>query len=126
MALPSLRLSWVKFTRHSGPDVIPPETALCLYRVAQEALRNVVKHSGSRHASVELSGTADAIRLRVADDGVGFDPGLAAGAGGLGLVSMRERLNLVGGEIAIDSRPAGGTRLAVRVPSPPPPTRAVP
>src|SRR5436305_1170840 len=85
---------------------------------AQEAerRRNVVKHSGSRHASVELSGTADAIRLRVTDDGVGFEPDSAAGAGGLGLVSMRERLNLVGGGIAIDSRPSGGTRIDVRVP----------
>ena len=82
----------VKFTHHPVPDVIPPDAALCLYRIAQEALRNVVKHSGSRHASVELSGTADVIRLRVTDDGVGFDPGSAAGNGGLGLVSMRERL----------------------------------
>jgi signal transduction histidine kinase len=106
----------VKFTHHSEPSTIPPATALCLYRIAQEALQNVVKHSGSHHASVELSGTADSIRLRVTDDGVGFVPDSAGGDGGLGLVSMRERLNLVGGEIAIDSRPSGGTRIDVRVP----------
>jgi signal transduction histidine kinase/DNA-binding NarL/FixJ family response regulator len=106
----------VKFTHHPGLGVVPSDAALCLYRIAQEALRNVAKHSRSRHASVELSGTADAVRLRVADDGAGFDPGSAAGNGGLGLVSMRERLNLVGGEIAIDSRPSGGTRIDVHVP----------
>ncbi len=106
----------VRFAHHLGPGVVPPDAALCLYRIAQEALQNVVKHSGSRHASVELSGTAGEIRLRVTDDGVGFDPGSAAGNDGLGLISMRERLLLIGGEIAIDSRPSGGTRLDVRVP----------
>ena len=106
----------VKFTHDQGPGVMSPDAVLCLYRIAQEALQNVVKHSGSRHASVDLSGTADVIRLRVTDDGVGFDPGSAAGNDGLGLISMRERLLLVGGEIDIDSRPLGGTRIEVRVP----------
>jgi signal transduction histidine kinase len=106
----------VKFTHHPEPGVIPPAAALCLYRIAQEALQNVVKHSSSRHASVELSGTVDSIRLRVTDDGVGFVPDAAGCNGGLGLVSMRERLHLVGGELAIDSRPSGGTRIDVRVP----------
>ncbi|HVK12253.1 MAG TPA: PAS domain-containing sensor histidine kinase [Gemmataceae bacterium] len=106
----------VKFTHHQGPGVMPPDSVLCLYRIAQEALQNVVKHSGSRHAAVELSGTADEVRLRVIDDGVGFEPGSAVGNDGLGLISMRERLLLVGGEITIDSRPLGGTRIDVRVP----------
>jgi signal transduction histidine kinase len=106
----------VKFTQHLVPGVIPPDAVLCLYRIAQEALQNVVKHSGSRRASVELSGAADTIRLRVSDDGVGFAPGTVSGNDGLGLISMRERLLLVGGEITIDSRPAGGTRIDVRVP----------
>ena len=59
---------------------------------------------------MELSGGADAVELRIADDGAGFDPRLADGKGGLGLVSMRERLRLVGGAIAIDSHPGAGTR----------------
>ena len=80
------------------PSPIPDDTALCLYRIAQEALRNVIKHSGARHARVELSGSPDAVSLRIADDGSGFDPGSADGKEGLGLVSMRERLRLVGGE----------------------------
>jgi signal transduction histidine kinase len=108
----------VKFTHYPDPGVVPPETALCLYRIAQEALRNVVKHSGSRHAAVELSGAAGVICLRVVDDGIGFDPEGSGDKDGLGLVSMRERLHLIGGEIAIDSRPSRGTRIDVRVPIP--------
>jgi PAS domain S-box-containing protein len=109
----------VNFTHDDVPEEIPEATALCLYRIAQEALRNVVKHGGTDRAEVELSGTPEAIRLRVSDEGAGFVPA-ARGNGGLGLVSMRERLNLVGGEIAIDSRPGGGTRIDVRVPVPAP------
>jgi PAS domain S-box-containing protein len=104
----------VKFTHHGVPAAVPAPTALCLYRVAQEALRNVVKHAATGHAAVELSGSAAGLRLRVADDGAGFDP--AAGRPGLGLVSMRERLHLVGGRFAVDSRPGGGTRIDVFVP----------
>jgi PAS domain S-box-containing protein len=108
-----------RFTHHGVPDPIHADTALCLYRIVQEALRNVIKHGGTRHATVDLGGTAEEIRLRVTDDGVGFDPATTNG-GGLGLVSMRERLHLVGGRIRIDSRPGGGTRIDVRVPVLPP------
>jgi signal transduction histidine kinase len=106
----------IEFSHDQVPEAIPRETALCLYRIVQEALRNVVKHSGARHVGVELRGTGEAIRLRIADDGAGFDPGAVDGKGGLGLVSMRERLRLVGGALAIDSRPSGGTRIDVQVP----------
>ena len=106
----------IAFTHHRVPDALPEDTALCLYRIVQEALRNVIKHSGARHVEVELVGSAGAIGLRVADDGIGFEPRSADGKGRLGLVSMRERLRLVGGEIAIDSRPSGGTRIDVHVP----------
>jgi PAS domain S-box-containing protein len=108
----------VKFTHYPEPGVILRDTALCLYRIVQEALQNVVKHSGSRHAAVELWGTAGAICLRVVDDGIGFDPSAVSCHSGLGLVGMRERLHLIGGEIAIDSRASGGTRIEVRVPVP--------
>jgi signal transduction histidine kinase len=108
----------VKFTHDDLPESIPEATALCLYRILQEALRNVVRHSGADHAVVELSGTSDEIHLRVSDGGGGFDPASVRRNGGLGLVSMRERLHLVGGEITIDSRPSGGTRIDVRVPAP--------
>jgi signal transduction histidine kinase len=106
----------VEFTHKHMPQSIPHDTALCLYRIAQEALRNVVKHSGARRACVELSGSADAVFLRVLDDGKGFACDAVLNNGGLGLVSMRERLYLVGGTMVIDSRPSSGTRIEVRIP----------
>jgi PAS domain S-box-containing protein len=106
----------VDFTDRQVPPSIPDDAVLCLYRIAQEALRNVITHSGARHARVELSGSADGVSLRIADDGVGFDPRARDAREGLGLVSMRERLHLVGGAIVIDSRPSEGTRIDVRVP----------
>ncbi len=108
----------IEFSHHEVPAALPEDTALCLYRIAQEALRNVIRHSGARHARVELEEDGGAVCLRVEDDGAGFDTGLVPGKEGLGLVSMRERLRLVHGEVAIDSRPSGGTRVAVRVPLP--------
>ena len=106
----------IKFAENQIPSAIPPETALCLYRVAQEGLANSIKHSGAQHIQVELGGTTDRIALRIVDDGTGFDPKLMQGTGGLGLVSMRERVFPLGGEVVIDSRPSGGTRVDVRVP----------
>jgi signal transduction histidine kinase len=103
-------------THHEVPAAIPEDTALCLYRIVQEALSNVIRHSGAQHAEVRLSGSANAICLRIVDDGAGFDPQLVQAKGGLGLVSMRERLRLVNGVLAIDSQPSGGTRIDVRVP----------
>jgi len=105
----------VEFAHRDVPEEIPEATALCLYRIAQETLRNVVKHSRTDRATVELTGTCGGLRLQVRDPGVGFDPA-APGTGGLGLVSMRERLSLVGGQMVIDTRPEGGTRIDVRVP----------
>jgi signal transduction histidine kinase len=106
----------IAFTHSQMPGALTDDTALCLYRIVQESLRNVLKHSGARHAEVELSGSAQAIRLRIVDDGTGFDPRLIDGKGGLGLVSMRERLHLVGGAIAVEARPSGGTQIDVCVP----------
>ena len=106
----------IDFAAEQVASTISADTSLCLYRITQEALRNVIKHSGARHARVELRGRPDEISLRISDDGCGFDTGSAAGKGGLGLVSMRERLRLVGGDIAIHSRPAGGVQIDVRIP----------
>ena len=96
----------IEFTHDDVPTSIPPDTALCLYRIVQESLRNVTKYSGAEEASVSLRGAPDAIHLRVADPGVGFDLRSAEGKGGLGLINMRERLQMVGGEIVIVSHPA--------------------
>ncbi len=106
----------VEFTHQQMPPLIPDDTALCLYRIAQEALQNVIKHSGARHARVEVRGREDGLSLRIVDDGVGFDLGAVDVNGGLGLVSMRERLRLVRGTLVIDSDPSAGTRIEVHVP----------
>lgn len=106
----------IEFTHHEVPEAVPEDAALCLYRIVQEALRNAIRHSGTPRARVALTGSAGAIRLQIVDDGIGFDPTAADGKGGLGLVSMRERLHHVSGEIVIDSRPSGGTRIDVRIP----------
>jgi signal transduction histidine kinase len=106
----------IEFRHDQMPLAISPDAAVCLYRVAQEGLRNAIKHSGAQQAEVALSGTADAISLRIIDHGRGFDPGQVQGKSGLGLVSMRERVRHLGGEIAIDSQPSRGTQLRVRVP----------
>jgi signal transduction histidine kinase len=96
--------------------MIPEDVALCLYRIVQEALRNVIKHSGAHQASVELRQSANALCLRIVDDGKGFDPTKILCGGGLGLLSMRERLHLVRGQMTIASRSLGGTRIDARIP----------
>jgi PAS domain S-box-containing protein len=107
----------VAFAYHDVPRSVPPDVALCLYRVVQESLRNIVKHSGAKSAEVELTADPKTIHLRVSDSGAGFDlETMRARSGGLGLVSMRERLRSVGGEIKIFSKPAQGTRVEVSIP----------
>jgi PAS domain S-box-containing protein len=96
---------------------LPVEDAL--YRIAQEAIHNVVKHAGASAVSVALDQADGALRLRVADDGSGFDP-TDVPAGHLGLTSMRTRAEGVGGRLTIDSHPGDGTRLQVAVPFPAP------
>lgn len=106
----------IEFTHHQMPDAVSPDTALCVYRLVQESLRNAVKHSGAQRVTVDLTGSADAVSLRIVDDGAGFDPGLIQGKEGLGLVSMRERVIHLDGDITIDSRPSHGTLIDVRLP----------
>jgi PAS domain S-box-containing protein len=108
----------VRFVHEDISGQIPKDVTLCLFRIVQEALRNVVKHSGASEAAVELSGQGDGIDLCISDDGVGFETGSAKGAAGLGLISMRERLRLVGGNIVIESEPLHGTKLHAHVPLP--------
>jgi len=89
-------------------ESVPPQLAVTLYRVAQEALQNVAKHSRARHVQMELSRAGDGLTLRIRDDGIGFDRTQQAAAG-LGLDSMRERLWGIGGTLQIDSAPKKGT-----------------
>jgi len=82
----------------------------------QEGLRNIVKHGKTSEAEVELSGHSDGINLCISDSGMGFNPESAEEKGGLGLISMRERLRLVGGSLEVHSEPSHGTRIRVQVP----------
>jgi len=106
----------IEFVHHDVDDRIPKDVALCLFRIVQEALRNIVKHGRTESAKVELSGSADEIYMRISDQGAGFSPESAQARGGLGLISMRERLRLVGGHLDVESEPSRGTRIYVRVP----------
>jgi PAS domain S-box-containing protein len=92
------------------------EISICLFRVLQEAAYNAVKHSGAKRIEVQLVENSGEIHLNVSDSGKGFDIEAAGQSHGLGLTSMRERVRLVGGTIAIESEPTGGTKIHVRVP----------
>jgi signal transduction histidine kinase len=95
---------------------LPPELERGLLRIAQEALANALKHSGAEHVGVELRTWDSRLRLTVADDGAGFEPEEArAKSRRLGLVSMRERAEALGGELAIESKRGEGTRVSVEV-----------
>jgi len=95
---------------------IPKDVALCLFRVTQEALGNVVKHSQADQAAVELRLKANTVHLRVADNGKGFDSDLSNLGAGIGLIGMTERLRLVGGQLTVRSEPMRGTEIQAEVP----------
>jgi len=104
------------FIKDHVPDAIPDDIALCLYRVVQEGLRNIAVHSRAKSCMIVLHLSGDAICLAVTDDGVGFDPLEIRNTPGLGLSSMRERVQLVEGDFAIRSQPGKGTEITVCVP----------
>jgi signal transduction histidine kinase len=106
----------IDFSAEGLPDNLSKDIALCLFRVLQEALSNALKHAGVPHVTVVLRGTQTAVHLDVIDRGVGFDPKRMGLPQGLGLISMKERLHLVHGEIHVESRPGVGTTVRVRVP----------
>ena len=95
---------------------VSPEVSLCLFRVVQEALHNAVKYSNVTHLEVHLAQSENQAHLTVSDHGAGFDLEAAKSRGGLGLISMRERVRLVSGTFRIESKPIAGTRIDVRVP----------
>lgn len=106
----------ITFVHEDIPNQIPTDVALCLFRIAQEALRNVVKHGKTSAAQVKLSACADGIDLCITDSGSGFDPECAHQKGGLGLVSMSERLRVLGGRLEIGSAVSRGTQIRAWVP----------
>jgi signal transduction histidine kinase len=98
----------------SAADRLPAEVELALYRIAQEALGNVARHAGAAHVRVALQRTPGGATLVVQDDGRGFDPGRAAGCG-LGLAGLRQRAELLGGRLAVVSRPGDGTTVTAEI-----------
>jgi len=94
---------------------LAPDVETTLYRIAQEALNNAAKYSRARRIEVILERRADAVRLVIEDDGIGFDAGGDANGRGFGLIGMRERAALVGGSLEIESAPGQGTTVFVRV-----------
>jgi len=107
----------VVFESGNVPPAIPKDVALCLYRVMQEALRNIEKHSRASEARVGLEGWSQGLRLSIRDRGIGFDAQKGKGdAGGIGLSSMRERVRLVNGTLSIVSEPGKGTEVQVTAP----------
>jgi signal transduction histidine kinase len=122
----ALRSECAGFSRREGikvvyrpdevPATVPKDVALCVYRVAQEALRNVTKHAAVKHARVSLSAARTELVLRVEDRGVGFNPAAVRSEHGLGLSSMEERVRLIGAEMSITSTPGRGTTVEVRAP----------
>lgn len=106
----------VAFKENGVSRSLPREVSLSLFRILQQALHNAVEHSGARRIEVRLSEHPNEVHLEVKDPGRGFDMSAAMQGAGLGLLSMRERARLVGGEITIDSRPMHGTKIHVRLP----------
>jgi signal transduction histidine kinase len=92
------------------------EIALAFFRVVQESLHNIAKHSRATDVQVEVTVADGDLTLIVCDNGAGFDIQESKVAAGLGLVSMRERFHLIGGEFAIESAPGAGTRIWARTP----------
>ena len=120
----ALRSHCAEFSQHEGIHVRftaepiaapPPEVSICLYRIVQEALRNVAKHSGARKAWVRIKQENGIFQLSILDKGVGIHPNVTGKKPGLGLTSIRERVQLVNGQLKI-SEAGPGTRITIRVP----------
>jgi signal transduction histidine kinase len=96
---------------------LSPEPQVALYRIAQEALNNVIKHSGAHNAWVHLQRQSSYLCMHIRDDGRGFDMG-QTNHDHLGLLIMRERAQSIAAEIAFESTPGQGTSISVRIPVP--------
>ena len=106
----------IAFRKENVPDEISDDIALCLYRVIQEGLRNIATHSQAKNCEILLRGGDHSLCLTVSDDGIGFDPLEVRKQQGLGLASMRERVQLIQGDFTIRSQPGKGTVITVCVP----------
>ncbi len=105
----------ITFTHEHVPSSLPTDLTVALFRIVQEALQNAIKHSRARTIRIDLRGGSDDLALTFSDDGVGFDVDEAWGKG-LGLMSISERTEAIGGTIDIQSRSGGGTSITIVVP----------
>jgi signal transduction histidine kinase len=106
----------VEFNGEDLSEEPAQEIATALFRIAEECLANVAKHSGAQDATVDLFQQDRKLQLVIKDSGCGFDPNQSEAQFGLGLISMRERARMIGGEIKVDSAPWQGARISVSVP----------
>jgi signal transduction histidine kinase len=106
----------VRFTEPEFPPNLTKDAELCLFRVAQEAIGNVINHSQASSAYIELGSDVSGVSLLISDAGRGFDPDLKAAGAGIGLMSMRERLRLLGGSLSVRSELSRGTEVLARIP----------
>jgi signal transduction histidine kinase len=125
--LEALRERCDDFSQESGVSVrldvsdawrdVSDTLALCLYRIGQEALRNVATHAKAQNVTISLEQLNGHVMMHVTDDGCGFDPTAKAGRPGLGLVSLNERVHMLGGALDVTAAPGAGTRIAVTLPT---------
>ena len=106
----------ISFKANNVPKSLPNDVSLSLYRIVQESLQNVVKHSAAAHAEVQLSTDGEKLSLKISDDGCGFDPGASAGQASLGFIGMRERMRLLNGDFLVTSTVGSGTLIEAVVP----------
>jgi signal transduction histidine kinase len=106
----------VAFMHLGIPRSVNPDSALCIFRIVQESLRNLKKHSGATKGCVDLRSEGNKLFVSVTDEGVGFNTHGLNHALGLGILSMEERANLLGGKLSIESRPGHGTKIKACVP----------
>jgi signal transduction histidine kinase len=106
----------IHFQADNIPDAVPKDAALCLYRILQEGLRNIAKHAHVSHASVKLEYQKNVLTLTIRDEGLGFALPHHPDHHGLGLASMRERIQFVKGDFTVDSEPGVGTTIRASIP----------
>ena len=106
----------IAYQADESVEELSPGAALCIYRIAQEALGNVAKHAQAKQVQVRLTRSDNRVCLVVSDDGVGFNPDGSGKSGGLGLINMRERVRQLDGTFEFDSEPGHGTTVKAEVP----------
>ena len=106
----------IDFRQEAVPESVPSETALCLFRLVQEGLQNVRKHSRASQVEVRLAGSSTEISLILCDNGVGFDLSQNHASNGIGILSMKERTRMLHGTLEIQSAPMKGTQITVKIP----------